>query len=79
MISYSGGSPDNRPVDTVATYTCVTGYTLNGGNTRTCGSDGMWSGSSPVCQRKQNGMWTIIILLLSVPVSLQVFALTYPH
>ncbi|XP_064386168.1 uncharacterized protein LOC135334780 isoform X2 [Halichondria panicea] len=44
------GSTDNRPVGTVATYTCVPGYTLNGGITRTCGSDGMWSGSAPVCQ-----------------------------
>ena len=40
----------SRPVDTVATYTCDTGYTLNGGTTRTCGSDGVWSGSAPVCQ-----------------------------
>ncbi len=23
------------------TYTCTTGYTLNGGNNRTCGSDGV--------------------------------------
>ncbi len=55
-IDYGGaGSTDNRPVGTVATYTCNTGYTLSGGITitRTCGSDdGVWSGSDPVCQRK---------------------------
>ena len=51
MIRYNMGT---RPVDTVATYTCVTGYTLNGGTTRTCGSDGMWSGLPPVCQCKEN-------------------------
>ncbi len=57
MISYSGDESTNKiPVATVATYTCATGYTLNGGSTRTCGSDGMWSGSSPVCQRMWNGM-----------------------
>ena len=52
MISYNtGNSP--RSVDTVATYTCDTGYTLNGGTTtRTCRSDGMWSGSAPNCQGK---------------------------
>ena len=37
----------------MATYTCDTGYTLNGGTTtRTCGSDGVWSGSAAVCQRE---------------------------
>ncbi|XP_064386665.1 sushi, von Willebrand factor type A, EGF and pentraxin domain-containing protein 1-like [Halichondria panicea] len=41
---------DNRPVNTVATYTCDTGYTLNGVSTRTCGSDGVWSGSDPTCE-----------------------------
>ena len=34
----------------MATYTCDTGYTLNGGITRTCESDGMWSGSPPTCR-----------------------------
>ncbi|XP_064386426.1 latrophilin-like protein LAT-2 isoform X1 [Halichondria panicea] len=32
-----------------ATYTCDTGYTLNGDTTRTCGNDGSWSGSEPTC------------------------------
>ena len=49
MISYNGGSIDNRPVGTVATYSCDTGYTLYGGSTRTC-SDGTWSGSAPTCE-----------------------------
>ena len=35
-----------------ATYTCDTGYTLNGDTTRTCGNDGSWSGSEPTCNRK---------------------------
>ncbi len=53
-IDYAGGgSMNNRPVDTVATYICNTGYTLNGDtSTRTCGSDGMWSGSVSTCQSK---------------------------
>ncbi len=53
MISYNMGTASLRPMDTVATYTCVTGYTLNGGTTRTCGSDGVWSGSAPTCQGKE--------------------------
>ncbi len=40
MIAYNMGTSSTRPVGTVATYTCVTGYTLNGDTTRTCGSDG---------------------------------------
>ncbi len=50
MISYSFAGSDD--VGTLAIYICDTGYTLNGGTTRTCGSDGVWSGSPPVCQRK---------------------------
>ena len=53
MISYNMGSASPRPVSTVATYTCNSGYTLNGGSsTRTCGSNGVWSGSELTCQRK---------------------------
>ena len=36
----------------VATYTCDVGYTLQGSNSRTCQSNGQWSGSVPQC----NGM-----------------------
>ncbi|XP_064386457.1 CUB and sushi domain-containing protein 3-like [Halichondria panicea] len=46
VISYNMGTANLRPVDTVATYTCVTGYTLDGDTTRTCGSDGVWSSFS---------------------------------
>ncbi|XP_064386509.1 CUB and sushi domain-containing protein 1-like isoform X1 [Halichondria panicea] len=50
-IVYDMETNDNRPVNTVATYTCDTGYTLNGSSTtRTCGSDGVWSGSDPTCE-----------------------------
>ncbi len=51
-ISYSMGSTDIRPINTIATQSCNDGYTLNGDTTRTCGSDGVWNGSVPTCQRK---------------------------
>ena len=35
-------------------FTCNTGYVLTGSDTRTCRSDGSWSGSEVVCKR---GMW----------------------
>ena len=51
MISCSlGGDGVPDPGDT-CTYTCDTGYELTNSNTRTCQSDGSWSGSAPMCSR----------------------------
>ena len=38
-------------------FTCNTGYELTGSDTRTCQSDGSWSGSDDVCRR---GMYKVI-------------------
>ena len=38
--------------NSVATYSCVTGYELNGDTIRTCQPNGTWSGSDLTCQRK---------------------------
>ena len=38
--------------NSVVTYTCDVGYTLEGSNSRTCQSDGQWNGSVPQCQHK---------------------------
>ena len=32
-------------------FTCNTGYELTGSDTRTCQSDGSWSGNDDVCRR----------------------------
>ncbi|CAI8024487.1 Sushi, von Willebrand factor type A, EGF and pentraxin domain-containing protein 1, partial [Geodia barretti] len=49
-------NPPNGVVDApetvfpgVATYTCNPGYSLNGGSTRNCQSNAMWSGTAPTC------------------------------
>ena len=47
MISYSDPT---LGVGSVVTYSCDTGYTLNGVMTRTCQSGGTWSGSAPTCE-----------------------------
>ena len=36
----------------VATYSCNKGYKLSGSSTRTCGSDGAWTGDAPTCNSK---------------------------
>ena len=54
MINYTMRTASPRSVGTVATYTCITDYTVTGGDTRTCRSDGVWSGTTPTCQRKWN-------------------------
>ncbi|XP_064387502.1 uncharacterized protein LOC135335845 isoform X3 [Halichondria panicea] len=48
VISYSS-SISPRPVDTVATYECVDGYTLESSVTRTCQEDEMFDGEEPRC------------------------------
>ena len=51
MISCSMG--DDAYGDT-CNFTCSTGYELAGSESRTCQSDGSWSGSSTMCSR---GEW----------------------
>ena len=37
--------------EAIAIYTCDSGYELSGDQTRTCMSNGMWSGEEPTCIR----------------------------
>ena len=39
-------------VGSKASYTCQSGFILQGGVTRVCGSNGVWSGRDPICKRK---------------------------
>ena len=38
--------------NSVVTYTCDASYALQGSSSRTCQSDGQWSGSLPECMCK---------------------------
>ena len=46
-----------------ANYTCNTGFILEGDSTLTCGGDGQWTGSPPVCNRKYLSKMSIRLLL----------------
>ena len=45
-VVYDMGSKDSRPVGTMATYTCSTGYMVVGSVTVTCQADRTWSDSA---------------------------------
>ena len=51
-------------------FTCNTGYELTGSDTRTCQSDGSWSGSNDVCRR---GKFDDYIIDLDILVSCSSF------
>ena len=47
--------------NSVVTYTCDVGYTLQGSNSRTCQSSGQWSGIVPQC-KCEFGIKTLIVM-----------------
>ena len=51
MISCSLGDDNITSYEDTCSFTCNTGYELTGSDTRTCQSDGSWSGTDTVCRR----------------------------
>ena len=51
MINCSLGDDGVPSYEDTCSYTCNTGYELTGSDTRSCQSDGSWSGSDDVCIR----------------------------
>jgi len=49
MVIYNLQGQDQTLMGATVTYTCNTGYTLNGSSMRTCQADGTWTGSDPTC------------------------------
>lgn len=64
MFSFAGecnslGHPSNgrvsvrsRTEGSTATYSCDNRYALSGSSSRSCQSDGTWSGGEPICHGK---------------------------
>ena len=51
VINCSLGDDGVPSYEDTCSFTCNTGYELTGGDTRTCQSNGNWSGSDDVCRR----------------------------
>ena len=48
-------------MEATAKYTCNTGFVLHGVEVRECQSDGVWSGSEPVCSSKKPNMFNQLV------------------
>ena len=51
MMNCSLGDDGVPSYEHTCSFTCNTGYELTGSDTRTCQSNGSWSGSDDVCRR----------------------------
>ena len=51
MINCSLGNDRIPSYEDTCSFTCNTGYEQTGSDTRTCQSNGNWSGSDDVCER----------------------------
>ena len=51
MMNCSLGDDGVPSYEDTCSFTCNTGYEVTGSDTRTCQSDGSWSGSNDVCRR----------------------------
>jgi len=62
VINCSLGDDGVPSYEDICSFTCNTGYELTGSNTRTCQSNGSWSGSSDVCRRGKTGHKYIVYM-----------------
>ena len=53
MINCSSNENQEHIYEHTCHFTCKTGYQLTGSDTRTCQSNGSWSGNETECQRGQ--------------------------
>ena len=62
-LSNGQRSLSSTTYNSVVTYTCDVGYTLQGSNSRTCQSNGQWSGNVPQCRCEfRSKSWIVVTL-----------------
>uniref|UniRef100_H2Z7B2 Sushi domain-containing protein n=1 Tax=Ciona savignyi TaxID=51511 RepID=H2Z7B2_CIOSA len=49
LLTFEPQNLPNYPVNTVVTFSCVSGYTVEGSNPLTCAEGGVWSADEPSC------------------------------
>ena len=60
MINCSLGDDEVLSYEDICSFTCDTGYELTDSDTRTCQSDGSWSGSTAMCRRSEFFIHTLV-------------------
>ena len=67
-ISYST-SGSSYGLDTVATFTCNSGYSRSGSSSRICNNQGHWTKSNPTCNRGNEELYMLhqvqVVLLIT--------------
>ena len=71
VINCSLGDDGVPSYEDTCSFTCNTGYELTGSDTRTCQSDGSWSGGSDVVCRR--GSVAIIFSIVCILIEIELF------
>ena len=62
MINCSLGNDGAHLYEDTCSFTCNTGYELTGSDSRTCQSNGSWSGTNSVCKKGLNAILLVVLV-----------------